>query len=268
MTEHASLGVRFTIGDVSEQGFEALRFSIWGARKVFGPAAAYVVCVNTVDVDEARERVGEIPEGVSFRAVKEGLPPFLREHFDASMAEGVGWKLSPLRLFPDRFCLALDNDCILWGMPPSIHAWLDDAPARCLIAEDVRACFGKFADLCGPEPRNAGIRGLPPGFDLEDALRGVLEMRPGLLTSELDEQGLQVAAVSKDAAPHVVSLRDVAISSPFPPHLPGLGRCGVHFVGLNVKQAGWDYRGKPGEQWIREHWERHREEVARRVMPC
>lgn len=88
-----------------------------------------------------------------------------------------------------------------------------------------------------------------------------------VLASELDEQGLQVAAVSQEKPPHVVRVSDVAISSPFPPHLPGLGRCGVHFVGLNVKRAGWDHEGRPGEAWIREHWERHREEVERKVMP-
>lgn len=95
MSIRAPLGIRWTIGDVSDQGFEALRLSIWGARKVFGPAATYVVCVNTVDVHDARERVGGIPDGVSFHAVRGGPPSFLREHFDASMAEGVGWKFSP-----------------------------------------------------------------------------------------------------------------------------------------------------------------------------
>lgn len=263
-----SLGVRWTIGDVSRQGFEALRLSIWGARKIFGAGANYVVCVNTVDVEEARLLVGDIPEGVRFHAISEQPPPFLRQRFDASMAEGVGWKFAPLRMFPDGFCLALDNDCILWEMPEAIRAWLSEEPARCLIAEDVRACFGKFADICGPMPRNSGIRGLPPGFDLEEALRGALGEVRGLLTSELDEQGLQVAAVSLEQPPHVVSIEDVAISSPFPPHLPGLGRCGAHFVGLNVKRVAWKHEGKAGEQWIREHWERHREEVERRVMPA
>lgn len=261
----APLGIRWTIGDVSHHGFEALRFSIWGARKVFGPAATYVVCVNTVPLERARELIGEIPDDVHLYGVSGQLRPFLRERLDATMAEGVGWKFLPLRLFPNAYCLALDNDCILWEMPGAIRAWLDEEPGRCLIAEDVRPCFGKFADMCGAAPRNSGIRGLPPGFDLEKALRGVLDEKPGLLASELDEQGLQVAAVSRESAPHVVSVEDVAISSPFPPHLPGLGRCGAHFVGLNAKRPGWEHEGKPAEQWIREHWERHREEVGRRV---
>ncbi|HEX2868210.1 MAG TPA: hypothetical protein VHO03_14285 [Ignavibacteriales bacterium] len=39
------------------------------------------------------------------------------------------------------------------------------------------------------EPRNSGIRGLPPGFNLEMSLRRILEKNPVKMTSELDEQG-------------------------------------------------------------------------------
>ena len=63
--------------------------------------------------------------------------------------------------------LSLDNDCILWEAPPAIRQWVEeDDPTRCVAAEDVLACFGQFAPLCGPEPRNGGIRGLPPAFSL------------------------------------------------------------------------------------------------------
>ena len=62
------------------------------------------------------------------------------------MAEGVAWKLAPPRLFPEACELSLDNDCMLWQMPEAIHAWLGDGdPARCLLAEDVRPAFGRFA---------------------------------------------------------------------------------------------------------------------------
>ena len=41
------LAVRWTIGDVNPAGFEALRLSIWGACRLFGPEGQYAVCVNT-----------------------------------------------------------------------------------------------------------------------------------------------------------------------------------------------------------------------------
>jgi hypothetical protein len=126
------------------------------------------------------------------------------------------------------------------------------------------ALYGQWADLCGPEPRNGGLRGLPPGFDLETALRAILAERPVRLTSELDEQGLQMAALAQ-LVPRVVTVEEVTICSPFPPHLPYLGQCGAHFCGLNVKALPWSLDGRPATDYIQEHWLRLREAVATHI---
>lgn len=259
------VALRWTIGDVSEQGFEALRLAVWGAWRVFGDRASYAICVNSLPVEVAEWRAGQLPAACTWRAVTLDLPPMLRAHLDDAMAEGVAWKFAPLRLFPDRHELSLDNDCVLWSMPPAIERWLADDRGACLLAEDVRACFGQFADECGDEPRNAGVRGFPPGFDLAGALDAVLRARPVKLASELDEQGLQVAALSRSGRPFVVSLDDVSICSPFPPHLPHLGRCGAHFCGLNARDLGWELDGRPASELVRDHWARHRPELHARV---
>ena len=97
-------------------------------------------------------------------------------------------------------------------------------------------CFGWFAPLCGPEPRNTGIRGLPPGYDLGEALAEVLRRSPGIrVAGEVNKQGMQVAALSQHAEPLLVSTREVTICSPFFPHVRHLGTCGAHFVGLNMR---------------------------------
>jgi hypothetical protein len=255
------VGVRWTVGDVSALGFEALQCSLWGARRVFGSAAAYLVCVNSVSVDEARRRTGAVPDEVSWRAATDvDIPPAIAAHLDGAKAEGVGWKFAHLHAFPDRHELALDNDCILWAMPPAIRAWLD-AHGRCAIAEDVRPCFGGFTPLCPAEPRNSGIRGLPPGFPLEERIVSLLLWWGAPLTSELDEQGLQVALVSRESLPFVVDLASVTICSPFPPHLPRLGRCGAHFVGLNAKSLPWSLDGRPATDHVGAHWLGHRDAV-------
>jgi hypothetical protein len=267
MREDRRVAVRWTVGDVSGAGFEALRLSAWGAWRVFGPGAEYAVCANTVPAAEARARAGDLPPAVAWhRSARDQIPAFLREHFDEQMAEGVGWKFAPMRLFPDRWEISLDNDCILWEMPAAVGEWLGAGDARrCLIAEDARRCLGQFSHLCGPEPRNSGIRGLPPGFDLARVFRELLAENPVRLTSELDEQGMQVAAVSRAAPAHVVAIEDVTICSPFPPHRPDLGRCGAHFVGLNAKRLPWELEGRPAVEYVREHWLRHRGAIARRV---
>jgi hypothetical protein len=261
-----TIGVRWTIGDVSALGFDALRWSLWGAFGIFGPRAEYVVCVNSVPIALARERTGRVPEAVRWYDSNRDVPDFLHEHFDDGMAEGVGWKFAPLRLFPERHEIALDNDCILWTLPPSLRAWLEREPSEgCLLAEDVRACFGQFAPHCGQEPRNSGIRGLPPRFSLEHALRAMLDRHPVRLRSELDEQGLQAAALARSGPLAIVSLAEVAVSSPFPPHLAEPGSCGVHFVGLNAKRVHWRVDGRAAEDLLREHYARLLPAVRARI---
>jgi hypothetical protein len=262
-----TLGIRWTVGDVSPHGFQALQLAAWGAWHMFGERARYVICTNTIAPSDARHCLGVLPPAVELRAVERSdVPAFIAEALDAAFAQGVGWKFAPLRIFPELRELALDNDCILWSIPSAIDAWLSDAEPSAVIAEDVRPCFGRFAALVGDDaPRNSGIRGLPAHFDLAAALRDILAIQPGVMTSELDEQGLQVAALVRSLTTRVVDTGSVSICSPFWPHSPALGRHGAHFVGLNAKQLPWSYEGRPATELTREHFARHRDEIARRV---
>ncbi len=225
------LGVRWTVGDVSVRGWEALRLSIHCAVRLFGSTAEYAVCVNSVPLDRARTLAGMLPEQVRWQTVTTAdVPDFLKPHLDGPMAEGVAWKLLPPRLFPALHELSLDNDCILWKQPAAMEAWLA-ADDRTLLAADMERCLGQFQDDARvPEPINSGIRGLPPDFDLRAALQASLQEKsaghgtPLLLQSELDEQGLQAAALHRDGPALVVPTHDVSICSPFWPRNPGAGR--------------------------------------------
>jgi|GEM_PF-757784 len=262
----AKLGVRWTIGDVSDEGFAALRLATAGAWRLFGDDAEYVVCVNTITAAELRRRAGPLPPCVDVRQVtRADLPPLVRPWLDDALAEGVAWKLAPLRVFDDVPELALDNDCILWAVPEAMRTWLDDAARSALVAADVRACFGRFAAHTSELPRNSGIRGIPAGLDLGLALSHAMALSPGVLRSELDEQGLQVVALERLLPVHVVQTEDVSICSPFPPHSPELGRCGAHFVGLNAKALPWSYEGVPASELTRAHFASHHEELVARV---
>jgi hypothetical protein len=255
------LGIRWTIGDVSTRGFETLALSIAGANKVFGDDAEYVVCVNTISVEAARQRVGRAADLVDWLDCSALRPAWLRNHVGAGMAGGVAWKFSPPRLFPDRHVLSLDNDVILWRMPDSVRLWLQDGNTL-LIAEDVACCYGAFVKQCPVEPRNSGIVGFPPGWEVETKLRELLH---GVrLMAEGDEQGLQTAMIT--SVPHrVVSLSEVSISGYFRPHLLQLGTCGAHFVGVNVKHSAATWLGRSSEQFMHEFWDWKKAEVARRV---
>lgn len=259
-----SLSIRWTIGDVHDRGFAALRLSLLGAWKLFGEAAIYTVCVNTVPASQAAAKVGAVPQELEWKQVTQGdLPSCVLRRLDTGMAEGVAWKLAPARIHTHLHELALDNDCILWRRPDAMQHWLSSDSAF-LIAEDVCCALGQFASDI-KEPRNSGIVGLPPSFDYERALGGVLARRPVPLSSELDEQGLQAATLSHSGPCLVVPTKDVTICSPFHPGTPNLGRCGAHFVGLNTHHIPWDYFDRPANEWIDEHWERSHPVLERLV---
>ena len=259
------LGLRWTVGDVSQSGFESLHLSLWSAWRLFGDDAKYAVTVNSIALEQARSRVGEAPDGLQWVRSVDLVPKWLDSHVDSEMAEGVAWKLCPVRVFPERYELSFDNDVILWDVPPAIRSWLNSSNAEaCLMAEDVQRCLGQFAGMSDPRSINSGIRGLPPEFDYERRLQAMLVQTGIKMRSELDEQGLQAATLSRTEL-YLVSTTDVSICSPFPMHQKTLGRCGAHFVGLNPKQLPWTIDGRPAHQVIRQFWQSHREELEARV---
>ncbi|MBA2962223.1 MULTISPECIES: hypothetical protein [Ramlibacter] len=267
------VGIRWTVGDVSDRGFDALRLSIWGAWHIFGLQASYVVCVHAISVDVARTRTGPVPPELSWHDATRDVPPFLRMVLGNGMAEGAGWKLAPLRYFPFRHELSLDNDCILWSLPPSLQDWLA-RPVRhagCVLAEDVQPCFGEFAPECPRRALHAGLRALPPRFDPGPLLREALARRqrdvstPLAFTCERDEEGLQAAALSLAGPLRVVPLEEVTVCSPFPPHLPHLGSCGAQLVGLNARSIDGESCGRPADACMAEHWERHAGDLKERT---
>jgi hypothetical protein len=258
------LVIRWTIGDVHPRGFEMLLLSITCAHQIFGDRTRYVVCVNSISVEQARRRTGPLPATVEWRQVtRADIPDVLRPYCSDDLMQGMAWKLVPLRMYPERYELALDNDCILWSIPKSMHRWLESEKAF-LLAEDVQRCLGSFDALCPPGAYNGGIRGLPPRHGLHHALRDVLEEAARRsdgkfkLSAEIEEQGLQAAAMCRLKPLFLVPTSEVSICSPFWPNSPEFGTCGAHFVGMNSRHISWDYFDRPADEWLEEHWARHR----------
>lgn len=241
------------------------------APQLFGPEARYVVCVNSLPAEDAQRRTGELPLTVEWRNVsREEMAPALRGYFDDAMLEGTGWKLVPTRIDAERYELALDNDCILWELPAAIRRWLESGSGG-VLAEDVSRCLGSFGAVCPPGAYNSGIRGIAPDWDWEHALQSVLEAvrrssdQPLQLLTELDEQGLQTAAIFRNDTVHLVRRNEVSICSPFWPRSPELGSCGAHFVGMNARHTAWSYYDRPADFWLDRHWTRHRPALYERA---
>ncbi len=68
------------------------------------------MCVNTIGVDEARHRTSDLPVPITWRPVsRDEIPASIRACLHGNMAEGMAWKLAPVRLYPDQHEAALDN---------------------------------------------------------------------------------------------------------------------------------------------------------------
>lgn len=278
-----SIALRWNIGDVSLEGFEALRLSIWGAYKVFGPNAVYAVGVSSIPIATAKLRVGIVPDQVRFYDVTGDVPWSILDRLDPDSAERLAWKFAAPRMFPERHEIVFDNECILWTMPQALRGWLESSSTACLVAQDDRPRFGAFASDCGTEPIHAGLRGLPPGFDLVAALDAALASRPVVLISDLDEHGLHIAALSRNGRPRAIPLEEVSICSPFANGgangakggatggatggLSGskLGECGALFVDLNGCDHGPGIQDAPGPDGICEHWRSVRHEIYEKI---
>jgi hypothetical protein len=87
--------------------------------------------------------------------------------------------------------------------------------------------------------------------------------KPALLYSELDEQGLQTAALATNNCLSVIRKEEVTICSPFWPRTVEPGSCGAHFVGLNAHHLPWSYYCSPADIWRRRHWESMRGKLYR-----
>jgi hypothetical protein len=259
------IGVRWTVGDVSAFGFETLRLSIESLSRLLPPGSQFAVAVNNISVAEAQERTGDITPKVQWLSSDDCVPTWLRAQVDAQMAEGVAWKLAPVRVFPNAYEIALDNDVILWRLPEPVVEWLESIDKNaCVMAQDAQRCLGQFSEHCDSRSINSGIRCISPGLDYESLLRETLEKSGVTLRSELDEQGLQATTLAQLSL-KLVSNEDVTICSAFPMHQHHLGHCGAHFVGLNQKWLPYIIHGIHAHEANQQNWLRLKDQVVERL---
>lgn len=256
------LGIRWTIGDVSERGSETCACSSGVPRARPGPGPATWSAPTSFRSRRPAPARAKCPQHCCWQvpAATRCLP-----------GDPFRWRLGG-RSGVKAGAVALLSGSLRAGSRQPLHPVADAPrfgpaavrrhPQAGLLAEDVRACFGQFVGLCGPMPRNSGIRGLPPGFNLEAALQRLLQEHPVTLASELDEQGLQVTARARPipgddrGCEHLFAL-SAAPAHPWPPRRP--------FRRAQRHAGGWQLKGRPAVECIQDHWQRHRAALYRQI---
>jgi hypothetical protein len=233
--------VRWTIGPVSDIGFEILNDSINFFTEAY-PEFDYFICYNKIDLNKIKIKK---KHKISFIFQEEFLPPCLLTPPDNNLEEasGCGWKLVPPRLRIGALELFIDNDIIIRNRMPSIDKWLS-LKNYGLISEGLnrKRMFGKFDNFIPSHIRAcAGLFGLPVNFDFNKQIKYYSSHIASSLGG-YDEQGLTVASIVNIGKYIMVPLSSLYISEdhvPFPEKIPD----GIHFVGANRKpwHRGWHY---------------------------
>lgn len=177
---------RWTIGDVSEVGWEILSESVRLATKVY-PEFDFVICHNNLTPEK---------EDV----LRKFSVPLLRQddlikRQDSGSKMDFFWKLVPPRIRLDSHELWVDNDLLILDRIPYIDEWLNNSDAAIISESSVglKNWYGRFENMIDPCIAEccAGLFGLPPGFDFGEEVE---KLSDGLV--EYDEQGLVVYVVT------------------------------------------------------------------------
>jgi hypothetical protein len=235
--------VRWTIGPVKKIGFEILFESVFSFAKIY-PEFNKIVCYNNIDFNCIRH----LQKNCNIELQQENFAPcqLLNPSANPEEATGCGWKLVPPRLNPDGLELFIDNDIIIRKRLPQIDEWLERKDCG-LIAEGLsrKRMYGVFDPFVPPNIHaNAGLFGLPPGFDFGKQIADYANFLTGGLGG-YNEQGLTVATIVNMPQYIMVPLSKLHISedhADFPEKMPDA----IHFVGANRKEwhRGWAHYKK------------------------
>lgn len=225
---------RWTIGDVSDVGWEILAESIWQARKVYSEFD-FVICHNNLDEHKIQ------------RLLKFGIPLFDQDKAVTSYVyedqykygTDYSWKLVPPRLRADSHELWVDNDLVIRDRIPALDDWLHSDSAIISASRDGIPRYGRYTELIDRSISCcAGFFGLPPNFNFEGKISELCDSP----LVEYDEQGLVTKIVTDSPGWIEVPFGDLLMLGFWNTDRMRFRSClpeGIHFVGSNRAKGEW-----------------------------
>lgn len=213
--------VRWTIGQVNDEGFSCLRHSVNRMRLLYGYSFTYAICHNSLlplqklklpDVDmlvDQKQHVHSLAYGPGSKCA-------------------ASWKIYPARLDDSVHEIILDNDLVIYDRLPAIDEFLarDDLV---LVTEAFKRSYSGVLEASIPSDFNinCGFICIPPKFDYGAKLSSIM---PGEWSDYFDDQTLIAAVLSRCEFVDVVKVEDIFVCAKEYKR----GNFGVHFVGLNI----------------------------------
>lgn len=224
---------RWTIGDVSEVGWEIFSESVRQAKKVY-PEFDFLICYNNLF---PREELSLQKWGVSLYCQE--VVEYAFQHQESNRTD-YSWKLVPPRFRMNAHELWVDNDLVIRDRLPEIDQWLASQTTIISASKEVISRYGRYTDSIDPWIKCcAGFFGLPPGFDLEAK---IAELCSEPLVN-YDEQGMITKIVTASPGWIEVDFENLKMLGSWNPERIGMPfrlPPGVHFVGANrAKTKEW-----------------------------
>ena len=219
--------VRWTIGNVTKQGFSCLKKSIKSFIDCYGKDFDFYICYNNIAKPE-------INLNIDVKFIKQ----------ESTILEGSGsiWKYTPARIDISKKELFIDNDIVFIRKNNKILDFFNNNSF--LICEDNIQYFGKFQHLFNEDEKfNAGLLGFPSGFDLETNIIKIWKEHGSLQNIDsADEQGLISFLIKSQLSFSVLNKEDIIVLHPDGIVENEYIKCKwlnhdiYHFVELNRKQ--------------------------------
>lgn len=216
--------IRWTVGPFSELSMDVLRISINNTRRLYGDRFFLTVTYNNVPESELQSL--PIDLSVDQSKLTNELP--IKPPSDPLI--GMAWKLYPPRTNLESHEIMLDNDVIIFRKLEAIERFLQ-SESLILITEGLMRSYSPDHSnkIRNNFNINSGFVCLPPMFDYKSEIISAMHNHKEW-GDRFDEQSVvAIALQSKNI--EIIPMSDISIVGPMTSYK--VGRCGIHFIGIN-----------------------------------
>ena len=135
--------------------------------KVLFPKARFVICANNLSPS--------VQATLSSIATKNEIELLdttdcLQKNLRKDEVKNSWWKYAPPRLDSNKYEIILDNDVVLWKIPPTLANSIEEG-ALVALTDAAGRYYGDFSNKIDTYDQglclNAGLIGMPPGFSMD-----------------------------------------------------------------------------------------------------
>lgn len=215
--------VRWTIGNVSNEGMECLKRSVCNFVQLYKNEFRYFICHNNV---EEKKIIWSSKYNIDLINQEKHINEL---DIHPPSEKNPCWKLYPPRIDINSYEIFIDNDLIIYKKIDLEEAIKSNI---FIVSEALEKNYGSFNKKINTAPNfNSGFFGIPAFFDLRKEINKTISNFNVIWSrSHFEEQGLLSYIIKKNKN-KIISLDEIYVS--FGDYQ--LAKNGYHFAGLNCE---------------------------------